>query len=187
MTLLSTRRVHTGRVVSLDIDTVEFPNGTVGELEMFRHPGAAAVVPFLDDPAEADPQILLIRQFRHATDGWLWEIPAGRRDGDEPPIDTAHRELAEETGYRAGRMEPIASIWATPGFTDERIHLFLASGLTPGATAREGDEVLEMHPIRLSEAVRMIQDGTIQDAKTIIALLSLAVTRSSFVRSRSSA
>lgn len=180
MTLLASRRVFTGRVVSLDVDTVRFPNGNEGELEMLRHPGAAAVVPFLDDPADADPRILLIRQYRHATGDWLWEIPAGRRDGDEPPLETARRELREETGRRAGVLEPLLSIWTTPGFTDERIHLFLASALEEGETAHEHDEVLELHPVRLSEAIRMVQDGTIDDAKTVIALLLIATRRAPF-------
>lgn len=171
MTLLSTRRLHTGRVVSLDIDTVEFPNGSVGELEMFRHPGAAAVLPMLDDPADPDPRVLLIRQFRHATGGWLWEIPAGRRESGEPPLETAHRELAEETGYRAAVMEPLTAIWTTPGFTDEVIHLYRASGLTPGATAHERDEVMEVHEVRWSEVLRMVREREIVDTKTLNAVL----------------
>ncbi len=183
MTLLSTRRVFTGRVVSLDVDRVRFPNGNEGELEMLRHPGASAVVPFLDPPDGDNPRVLLIHQFRHATDGWLWEIPAGRRDGDEEPIETARRELAEETGYRAGRIAPLLSIWTTPGFTDERIHLFTASELTPGPTDQEGDEVLEIHAIRWNEAIQMVQDGTIDDAKTVIALLAIEARLSSFVQS----
>lgn len=171
MTLLSSRRVHSGRVVSLDIDTVEFPNGNVGELEMMRHPGAAAVVPFLDHPDSEDPRIILIRQFRHATDGWLWEIPAGRREADEPPLVTANRELEEETGYRAGKMKHLTWIWTTPGFTDEVIHLYSAWELSEGATAHEADEVLELHTFRRSEAVQMILRGDITDAKTTVAIL----------------
>jgi ADP-ribose pyrophosphatase len=171
MTLLSTRRVHTGRVISLDIDTVEFPNGHVGELEMLRHAGASAVLPFLDDPADPDPRILLIRQYRHATGGWLWEIPAGRRDGTESPETTAHRELAEETGYRCARLRHLTSIWTTPGFTDEVIHLFAAADLTAGAMAHEANEVLEVHPTKWSQALEMVQNGTINDTKTTSAIL----------------
>lgn len=177
MTLLRTRRLHTGRVVSLDIDTVKFPNGSVGELEMFRHPGAAAVLPMLDDPADPDPRVLLIRQFRHATGGWLWEIPAGRREGGEPPLETAHRELAEETGYRAAVMEPLTAIWTTPGFTDEVIHLYRASGLTPGATAHERDEVLEVHEVRWTEVLRMVREREIVDTKTLNAILFATMMR----------
>jgi ADP-ribose pyrophosphatase len=177
MTLLHSRRVHSGRVVSLEIDTVEFPNGNVGELEMLRHPGAAAVLPFLDDPGDPDPRVLLIRQFRHATGGFMWEVPAGRRDKDEEPLDTAHRELREETGYTAARMDKLTHIWTTPGFTDEVIHLYLASGLTAGATAHERDEVLELHEFRLSEVVAMIRKSEITDCKTCVAVLLAADKR----------
>lgn len=171
MTLLSTRRVYTGRIVSLDLDTVEYPNGAVGELEMLRHPGAAAVLPFLDPPADPDPRVLLIRQFRHATGGDLWEIPAGRRDPGEEPEATAHRELREETGYRCQRMEPLTAIWTTPGFTDERIHLYLASELTPGATAHEHDEVIACHELRWSRVMAMVRTGEITDVKSLVAIL----------------
>ena len=171
MTLLKSERVYTGRIVSLDVDTVRFPNGTVGELEMLRHPGASAVVPFLDDPTDADPRILLIRQFRHATGGMLWEIPAGRRDGEESPEATAVRELREETGYHCDNLRKLTWIWTTPGFTDEVIHLFAASGLTPGESAREPDEIMDLHVVRWSEAQAMIARGEIVDAKTIVALL----------------
>ena len=171
MTLLSSLRVHTGRVVALDIDTVQFPNGNVGTLEMFRHPGASAILPFLDDPRSADPRILLIRQFRHATGDFLWEIPAGRRDSGESPEATAHRELREETGHRCGQLEKLTQIWTTPGFTDEVIHLFLATDLTPGDSALEADEVLDVHHFRWSEVMQMARDGTIVDCKTLVALL----------------
>ena len=171
MTLLSSRHIYTGRVISLDVDTVHFPNGNTGDLEMLRHPGASAVLPFLDDPASADPHVLLIRQFRHATGGYLWEIPAGLRNSDETPADAARRELREETGYVCAALEPLTTFWTTPGFTDERIDLFLATGLVPGETAREDDEVIELHQIRWSEALRMVRDGTIDDAKSAIAIL----------------
>ena len=171
MTLLSSERVFTGRVVSLDVDTVEFPNGNVGTLEMLRHSGAAAVLPFLDDPGDPDPRILLIRQFRHATGDFLWEIPAGRREPGEDPVRTAHRELQEETGYRCSRLERLTQIWTTPGFTDEVVHLYLAADLTSGASALEHDEVLDVHEVRWSEAVGMVQNGTITDCKTLSALL----------------
>jgi ADP-ribose pyrophosphatase len=171
MTLLSTRRLFTGRIVSLDVDTVRYPNGTTGELEMLRHPGAAAVLPFLDDPRDPDPRVLLIRQFRHATDGYLWEIPAGRRDQGEAPEATARRELREETGYGCSTLVPLTTFWTTPGFTDERIALFLATGLVPGESAREDDEVIELHEVRWSEVLRMVRSGELDDAKSVIAIL----------------
>src|SRR5256885_8063383 len=98
---VESRRVYTGKVVSLDVDTVRFPDGSTGELEMIRHPGASAVVPFLSDPMSADPQVLLIRQYRYAADGYLYEIPAGRLNRGEDPRNCAARELKEETGCTA--------------------------------------------------------------------------------------
>ena len=95
MTLITTERLYTGRVVNLDRDTVRFPDGSSGRLEMLRHPGASAVVPFLDDPQSTDPRVLLIRQFRHAADGYIWEVPAGRLDRGEAPEACARRELQE--------------------------------------------------------------------------------------------
>jgi ADP-ribose pyrophosphatase len=171
MTLLRRDRVYTGRIVSLDVDEVRFPNGTVGSLEMLRHSGASAVVPFLDHPHDADPRILLIRQFRHATGGYLWEIPAGRRDGDEAPEVTATRELHEETGYTSTHLEKLTWIWTTPGFTDEKIHIYMATGLATGTATLEADEVLDVHELRWSDARAMIERGEIVDAKTIVALL----------------
>jgi ADP-ribose pyrophosphatase len=176
MTLLSTTRIHSGRIVTLDMDEVRFPNGTVGSLEMLRHSGASAVLPFVDDPRRADPRILLIRQFRHATDGYLWEIPAGRRDGDEAPEVTAARELREETGYTCKHLDRLTWIWTTPGFTDERIHLYMATGLASGVASLEADEVLDVHELRWSEARAMIERGEIVDAKTIVALLYVETT-----------
>jgi ADP-ribose pyrophosphatase len=157
--------------VSLDVDTVRLPNGTVREFEMLRHPGAAAVLPFLDDPDSDDPRVLLIRQYRYATGGWLWEVPAGKRDGDEDPSLTARRELQEETGYQCSNLVPLTSIWTTPGFTDEVIHLYLASGLTGGVTAHEADEIMELHELRWSKVMTMLRSGEITDTKTVNAIL----------------
>lgn len=177
MTLLSSERRYSGRVISLDVDTVRFPDGSTGQLEMVRHPGAAAVVPLLDDWGAPDPRVLLLRQFRHAADGVMWEIPAGRRDPGESPEACAQRELAEETGMVAGRMEPLTSFYTTPGFTDERIHLFLASALTAGAHARESDEFIELVPTAWSAVRRLIAEGEIVDGKTLVALLFVEAFR----------
>jgi len=174
VTLIGTRRIHTGRVIDLDIDTVRFPDGSTGEMEMIRHSGAAAVVPVLSEPNGVDPTILLIRQFRHATGGVVWEIPAGRLAPGEAPEQCARRELLEETGMRAERIEPLTVIWTTPGFTDERIHLFCAWGLTAGTPEREPDEFIELMPRPLSQVLTGIQDGEISDAKTVAAILYMA-------------
>jgi ADP-ribose pyrophosphatase len=171
MPLLSSTRLYSGRIVNLDLDSVRFPDGSVGQLEILRHPGASAVVPFLDPPRDPDPRVVLIRQFRHAADGFIWEVPAGRLDGGESPETCARRELEEETGMRAGRLERLTTIYTTPGFTDERIHLFLAEELEPGAEHREADEFMELHTLRWSEVRRLIESGEIVDGKTLESLL----------------
>ena len=171
---VSSRRVYTGRVLHLDVDAVRFPDGSIGELEMIRHPGASAVVPFLSDPRGTDPQILLIRQYRYAAEQYLLEIPAGRLDPGEAPEACAHRELREETGCTAGRVELLTTIYTTPGFTDERIHLFLATELIRGDSSRESDEFIEVETVTLSRALQLIEDGTIVDGKTVVALLYAA-------------
>lgn len=171
---IKSTRVYTGRIVSLDVDVVRYPDGSTGELEMIRHPGASAIVPFLSDPASEDPQVLLIRQYRYAAGGYLYEVPAGRLDPGEDPRECAARELREETGCTAEAIGYLTSIFTTPGFTDEKIHLFMATGLTAGETKHEADEFLELHPMLLSRALEMIQAGEIQDGKTVIALLFAA-------------
>ena len=168
------RRAYTGRIISLDVDTVRFPDGSTGELEMIRHPGASAVVPFLTDPAGDDPQVMLIRQYRYAADGYLFEIPAGRLEPGEDPAECARRELQEETGCRAERVEALFTMYTTPGFTDEKIHLFMASGLTMGETGHEADEFMTVETVTLSRALEMVRGGEIQDAKSALGLLYAA-------------
>jgi ADP-ribose pyrophosphatase len=131
-------------------------------------------VPFASDPHGADPTILLIEQFRHAADGPLIEIPAGRLNAGEDPGVCARRELLEEVGVKAGRLERLTTIWTTPGFTDERIHLFWAADLTADKHAREPDEFIEVTPKPLSEVLTLIRSGVISDAKTVLALLFVA-------------
>jgi ADP-ribose pyrophosphatase len=177
MTLIASERRYQGRVIHLDLDTVGFPDGSSGQLEMVRHPGASAVVPLLDNPDAPDPRILLIRQFRHAADGYLWEIPAGRREPDETAEQCARRELLEETGMRAGRLSALTTVYTTPGFTDEQIHLFLASGLEEGRHRREPDEFMEVHILPWSDVLRMMERGEIQDAKTLVALMYAGLYR----------
>ena len=171
---VSSRRVYTGKVVSLDVDQVRFPDGSTGELEMLRHPGASAVVPFLNDPRGDDPHVLLIRQYRYAADGYMYEIPAGRLNPGEESRDCAIRELKEETGCTAERVEYLLTMYTTPGFTDEKIHLFMATGLVGGETNHEADEFLEPRPTPLSKALEMIATGEIQDGKTALGLLFAA-------------
>lgn len=171
---LASRRVYTGRVVNLDVDRVRFPDGSEGELEMIHHPGASAVVPFLSDPAGPDPEILLIRQYRYAAGGYLYEVPAGCLEPGEAPLDCARRELREETGCEATDLSLMTSLFTTPGFTDEVIHLFLATGITRGVSRREADEFLEIETMGMSRALKMIEAGDIRDAKTIVSVLYAA-------------
>lgn len=171
---VSSQRIYTGRVINLDVDKVQFPDGSVGELEMVRHPGASAVLPFLSDPGGEDPQILLIRQYRYAADAFIYEVPAGRLEPGETPESCAHRELQEETGCTAERVERLTTVYTTPGFTDEQIHLFMATGLTRGEARREADEFVENVTMTLSRALSMIKDGEIVDGKTAIALMFAA-------------
>ena len=168
---LASRRVYEGRVLNLDIDEVRFPDGSTGSLELIRHSGAAAVVPFLDPLDAPDPRILLLRQYRYAADRFLYEIPAGRLEPGEAPVDCARRELLEEAGCTAATIQSLGGVFTTPGFTDEFIHLFVASGLTRGDAAPERDEFIQQESHTTSGSLRMIEQGEIVDGKTIIALL----------------
>ena len=159
-------RVHDGRIVKLDVEEVHLPNGNVVTLEIVRHRGAAAVVP-VDD----EGRVVLIRQYRHATKGYLLEVPAGTLDPGEAPEACALREVEEETGLRAAQLDPLGFIWTTPGFTDERIWLYRATGLTPTAVAHESDEIITVERLPLDEAVRRALTGEITDAKSVCALL----------------
>lgn len=163
-------RVYSGRVLSLEVDRVRLPGGGEAVREVVRHPGAAVVVPVLDDG-----RVLLVRQFRYAAGETLLELPAGKRDGGEDPAACAARELAEETGLRAADLRYLTGFFTAPGFTDEFIHCFVARGLTPAAEAvQDADEELELLPVTLSEAHCLIANGEIRDAKTIVGLLLLA-------------
>src|SRR5690606_37274576 len=168
---LESRVVHSGRVVHLSVDRVRFPDGSTGELEMVRHSGAAAVLPVLDAPDAPDPRVILILQYRYAAGGYLLEVPAGRpRRPGEPWEECARRELEEEAAVRAGRLVRLGAIYITPGFTDERIHLFLALEVTPGTQALDADEFVEPVVLTLSDALDRVRSGEIVDAKTICTL-----------------
>src|SRR5438552_592843 len=171
---IKSTRIYTGKIISLDVDTVRFPDGSIGELEIVRHPGASAIVPFLSDPAGEDPQVLLIRQYRYAAGEFIYEVPAGTLDEGESPDECARRELKEETGCTAERVEHMYTILTTPGFTDERIYLYLAVGLTRGEAGREADEFMEVEAMPLSRALAMIERGELKDAKSALALLYAA-------------
>lgn len=171
---LASKELYTGKIFRLDRDEVRFPDGSQAEMDMIRHPGASAIVPFVNDPQGEDPQILLLRQYRYAAGGYIYEVPAGRLDGDESPASCAVRELKEETGCTADRMDPLFTMFTTPGFTDEKIHVFMATGLSHGESAREADEFADVVIMRLAEALELIRDGEIMDAKTALSILYVA-------------
>ncbi len=169
---VSSRQVYEGRFLTVHVDEVALPDGRSCELEMIRHPGAAAVV-----PVDAAGDAILVRQYRYATDGWLLEIPAGKLDPGETPEHCAVREVEEETGYRVGRLEPLGWIWTTPGFTDEKIWLFRGTDLVQGTQELQRNELLQVVKLPFEEAVRAATDGTIRDSKSVCALLRAAGSR----------
>jgi ADP-ribose pyrophosphatase len=162
---MTSKRIYQGKVVQLNVETVTLPNGATVELEIIHHPGAAAVVPLKDDG-----MVVMIRQYRHAAGGFIYEIPAGKLHPGEDPRDCAARELEEEIGYRATSLELLTSVLTTPGFTDEVIHIYRGTGLVRGRQNLGHDEVLDVIEIPLTEAIQAIQRGTIRDGKTIVGL-----------------
>jgi ADP-ribose pyrophosphatase len=160
------RQVYKGRIVDLSVETVTLPNGTTIDLELMHHPGASAVV-----AADGKGHVVLIRQYRYAAGGYVWELPAGVLDAGEAPAACAARELREEAGLRAGELMHLGTIFTTPGFCNERIHLFLARDLREEEHAHEADEVIsEIRRVPLADALTMIRTGMIVDGKTIAGL-----------------
>ena len=157
--------VYQGRIIQLGIESITMPNGVSVDLEIVRHPGGAAIVAL-----DSRNRVCLLWQYRHAAGGWLWELPAGKLEPDEPPETTAERELIEEAGLQASRWEPLGRFIATPGFCDEIIHLFLARNLTEVTAQPEVHELFEIHWIPLATALEQVYDGTIIDAKTMLGL-----------------
>ena len=162
----SIRNVFRGRVLTLNLERVALPNGRVAELEIAHHPGGAAVVAL-----DADGRVCLLRQYRHAAGGWLTELPAGKLDDAEPPLECAQRELAEEAGMEAGRWDKLGEFYSSPGILTEVIHLFLARDLVAVEARPEEHEVFEASWIPLEEATTLAASGQLRDAKTLIGLL----------------
>ena len=162
----SIRNVFKGRVLTLNLEQVQLPNGRVAELEIAHHPGGAAVVAL-----DGDGRVCLLRQFRHAAGGWLTELPAGKLDDGEPPLECAQRELAEEAGMLARRWDRLGEYFSSPGVFTEVIHLFLARDLEATEARPEEHEVFEASWIPLDEAVALAAGGQLHDAKTLIGLL----------------
>jgi len=164
--LHSSRMVYEGKVVKLRVDEIDTLDGkSTRFVEVVEHVGGVGII------AMPTPEtIVLVRQRRHAVDADLWEIPAGMIEKDEPPLETARRELIEETGYRAERMRFLWSIFTTPGFCEERIYFFVAEGLTVGEASPEDDESFELRVWDVEEAWRCVERDELRDAKTQIAL-----------------
>ena len=169
---MKVKHIYKGPIVDLYVETVTLPNGATVDLDVIHHPGAAAVV-----PVKEDGSVILIRQFRHAVGGYIYEIPAGKLDHGEDPKVCAARELEEEIGYRAASLEKLASILTTPGFTDEMIHIYEGTGLTKGTQQLDHDEVIEILEVPIEKAIAQIKDGTIKDVKTIIGLQMVYLQR----------
>lgn len=166
---IGSHRVFRGRLLELRVDRVRLPGGGQSEREVVHHPGAAAVLPIRQ--TGTDPTVILLRQYRYAVGQVLWEMPAGTLEPGEEPEACARRELREETGYLAGRLRSLGSIWTSPGFCDERVWLFVATGLERGEPDPEPEEELEVEAMRLSDALGAVTDGRIADAKTTTSLL----------------
>ncbi|HET7757666.1 MAG TPA: NUDIX hydrolase [Steroidobacteraceae bacterium] len=156
----------TGRVVSVTTDAVLLPNGHRAELEVVHHPGGAVAV-----AVDREERVCLLRQYRYAAGGWLWELPAGKLEPHEPPLATAQRELAEEAGVAARNWRPLGTCLSSPGVFTEVLHLYLATGITPAVTAHERAEVIEIHWLPIAQACDRALEGSITDAKTIVGLL----------------
>lgn len=167
--MAKSRNIYEGRIVSLRIEPVRLPNGEHCDMEIVTHPGGAAVVA-VDQAGDT----CLLRQYRHAVGGWLWELPAGKIDAGETPLATAQRELAEEAGVVAEHWRELGDMISSPGVFTERVHLFLATGLSAVAPAAEPHEVFEIHWLPLGEAICRAAAGEYHDAKTVIALLRSA-------------
>ncbi|MGD9599525.1 MAG: NUDIX hydrolase [Steroidobacteraceae bacterium] len=167
--LLSCETRFRGRIVTANIEVVELPNGQRVTLDIVRHPGGAAVVAI-----DADRRVCLLRQYRHAIDGWITELPAGKLEPGEPPLVTAQRELVEEAGVRAAHWDTLGGVVSSPGVLTETVHLYLATGLEPATQQPEPGELFEVHWVPVAEACRRALAGEISDAKTCVGLLRAA-------------
>jgi ADP-ribose pyrophosphatase len=173
--VFSSKRVFHGRVFDVYSDRISEPGGIPHIKDVIRHSGSAVILPVqypaASGKSKPEPHILLERQYRHAAGKYLWEIPAGRLEPGESPLIAAKRELAEETGFRARRWSRLVRYYASPGFLAERMEIFLAEDLTLGATNPDEDEIIHYRFVPLSKVLNMITTNTLEDAKTMVAVL----------------
>jgi ADP-ribose diphosphatase len=172
LTILKSRVTYRAPVFFVTSETVREPSGVTARRDIVRHPGSVVVLGV--DRSEAEPRVLLERQYRYAAEKVMWELPAGRIDPGETALEGAKRELIEETGYRARKWSKAMFFYVSPGFLDETMTIYLADGLTPGEATPEEDEVIHTTLVPLRKAVEMVMSGTIRDAKTIAGLLWFA-------------
>ncbi len=169
---MSRKTIYRGRLIDLGIDHCTLPDGRELELEVVHHPGGAVIV-----AVNNGGDVCLLRQYRHAGGGEIWELPAGCIDPDDSsPIETARRELQEEAGITAQDWTPLGSVLTSPGFCDERLYLFLARDLAPAQSAPQSDEFITVHWLPMDDALRMALSGEIVDAKTVVALFRAQTT-----------
>lgn len=159
-------RIYTGKIVSLKVDTVEVPNRGYQKREIVEHSGAVAIVALTDND-----EVVLVKQFRKAIEKEIWELPAGKLEIGENPRECAIRELKEETGYSTNNIKLIYKFHTSPGFSNQKVYVFLARELTSGEQQLEKDEILEASLIDYEEALNMVLNNDIEDAKTTIGLL----------------
>lgn len=163
---VASRYVYRGKILNVRVDTVILPNGREGTREVVEYAGAVTIIPLTDTG-----EVIMVRQHRYPVGRTLLEIPAGKLEEGEDPLACARRELQEETGYEADRWEKLLTFYSTPGFTSEKMHLFLATGLRPGRQAPDADEFVEVVRVPFREALAKVRSGEICDAKSIVGLL----------------
>jgi ADP-ribose pyrophosphatase len=169
--VLSSEVVYTGPLFRVQHDRIVEPDGRTNERDVVRHGGSAVILALDASKNKKNPWVVMERQYRHAANQYLWELPAGKIDAGEEPLAGAQRELEEETGYRARKWKPLVEYYASPGFLGETMMVFLAEGLEAGEAHPEADEAIELRLVRLSEVLRMIEKGAIKDGKTLTSVL----------------
>ncbi|SEN21946.1 NUDIX hydrolase [Paenibacillus sp. OV219] len=168
---VKTEPIFEGKIISLQVDTVQLPNGGTATREIVRHPGAAAVLALIDD------KMLVVEQYRKPMEKFQIEIPAGKLDAGEDPMVAAARELEEETGFRAGKLRPLSAFYTSPGFADEKLYIYIAEDLVKGESAPDEDEFLAVEAITFEQAQQYIREERISDAKTILAVYAWHIYR----------